>query len=158
MENTLDDSFGIFLHWTPLESQLSGSLLPVKEAVLKTTDTEFTVFLASTIELIIDLWDLGEFDQKGTTRTKWGTFEELKSLSNLMQEKNMKLYFDAVLNHKAAADEKEKCMAITCEWDGTISLILYTNSKTVRKLLENQLKLMLGWVLHSLEEQENILT
>ena len=66
------------------------------------------------------MWDLGEFDQKGTTRTKWGTFEELKNLSNLMQEKNMKLYFDAILNHKAAADEKEKCMAIICDWDGTL--------------------------------------
>jgi alpha-amylase len=72
------------------------------------------------ITLMLDLWDLGEFDQKDTTRTKWGSYEELKDLSNKAQEKNIHLYFDAVLNHKAAADETEKCRAIVCDWDGTL--------------------------------------
>ena len=70
------------------------------------------------LELNLDLWDLGEFDQKGTTRTKWGSYEDLKILSKIAQEKKVFLYFDAVLNHKAAADEMEKCGAIICDWDG----------------------------------------
>lgn len=32
----------------------------------------------------------------------------------------MLLYFDAVLNHKAAADGKEQCRAIQCDWNSTI--------------------------------------
>ncbi|OMP82895.1 Glucan 1,4-alpha-maltohexaosidase [Diplodia seriata] len=59
-----------------------------------------------------DLYDLGEFDQKGSTRTKWGSFDELKELSAKASEVGIGLYFDAVLNHKAAADRKEKCQAI----------------------------------------------
>ena len=65
------------------------------------------------------MWDLGEFDQKGTTRTKWGSYEDLMNLSKLAHDEKMGIYFDAVLNHKAAADEREKCKAIICDWDGT---------------------------------------
>jgi alpha-amylase len=67
---------------------------------------------------MVDLWDLGEFSQKGTTRTKWGTFEELRNLAAIAKDKNMNLYFDAVLNHKAGADDTEKCMAIVCDQNG----------------------------------------
>jgi alpha-amylase len=42
----------------------------------------------------------------------------LKALVKVAQDSNVLLYFDAVLNHKAAADEKEKCMAIEVDWDG----------------------------------------
>jgi len=69
---------------------------------------------------------LGEFNQKGTTRTKWGTFEELKKLTDLAEEKNMNVYFDAVLNHKAAADHTEKCMAIVCDSNGILCSFLYS--------------------------------
>jgi len=61
---------------------------------------------------IYDLYDLGEFDQKGSKATKWGSKEELMKLSKKAQELGVGLYWDAVLNHKAAADNKEKCMAI----------------------------------------------
>jgi alpha-amylase len=61
---------------------------------------------------IYDLYDLGEFDQKGSTKTKWGSKEELLALSKKGKEIGVGLYWDAVLNHKAAADNKEKCMAI----------------------------------------------
>jgi alpha-amylase len=66
----------------------------------------------------LDLWDLGEFDQKGTTRTKWGTMDDLNNLVKVSGEKNILIYFDAVLNHKAAADETEKCRAIRCLENG----------------------------------------
>ena len=66
----------------------------------------------------VDLWDLGEFNQKGTTRTKWGSYDDLKKLVGVAQSNHVLLYFDAVLNHKAAADEKENCRAIIVDWDG----------------------------------------
>src|SRR5271156_3561860 len=35
---------------------------------------------------IYDLWDLGEFEQKGTRRTKWGTYEDLKMLQKVAKQ------------------------------------------------------------------------
>lgn len=56
---------------------------------------------------IYDLWDLGEFDQCGAVRTKYGTKEELLATINTLQEKGIAVVADVVLNHKANADEKE---------------------------------------------------
>ena len=53
---------------------------------------------------IYDLYDLGEFDQKGSVATKWGPKEDLLELSCAARSYGMGLVFDAVLNHKAAAD------------------------------------------------------
>ncbi|KAK4493663.1 hypothetical protein PRZ48_014848 [Zasmidium cellare] len=61
---------------------------------------------------VYDLYDLGEFDQKGGVRTKWGTKEELLNLAKKAEELGMGLYWDAVLNHKAGADKKEKAHAV----------------------------------------------
>ena len=61
---------------------------------------------------IYDLYDLGEFDQKGSVGTKWGTRKELEALSAKAQEVGIGLYWDAVLNHKAGADNLEKCQAV----------------------------------------------
>ena len=61
---------------------------------------------------IYDLWDLGEFDQKGTVRTKYGTKEELLEAIKTLQEAGIKCYADVVLNHKSNGDEKEKFQAI----------------------------------------------
>ncbi|KAK7997578.1 hypothetical protein PG989_005618 [Apiospora arundinis] len=58
---------------------------------------------------VYDLYDLGEFEQKGFRATKWGPKEDLVRLSRKAEEVGVGLYFDAVLNHKAGADEKEKC-------------------------------------------------
>ena len=105
---------------------------------------------------MIDLWDLGEFDQKGTTRTKWGCYEDLLNLARSAHEEKLGLYFDAVLNHKAAADEKEKCQAIICDWDGT-SLVLRSLTQIVQKRLMSQLKLMHGLASRSLDARARIL-
>lgn len=61
---------------------------------------------------IYDLFDLGEFDQKGNVRTKYGTKEELLSLIDKAHEVGISVYADVVLNHKAGADEKEKFRAV----------------------------------------------
>lgn len=60
---------------------------------------------------IYDLYDLGEFDQKGSVATKWGSKEELLQLVETAGKHDVGLYWDAVLNHKFAADHKEKCLA-----------------------------------------------
>ena len=54
-----------------------------------------------------DLWDLGEFDQKGTVRTKYGTKEEYIKASKALKEKGIQVYADIVFNHKGGADELE---------------------------------------------------
>ncbi|KAK3387298.1 glucan 1,4-alpha-maltohexaosidase [Podospora didyma] len=61
---------------------------------------------------IYDLYDLGEFNQKGSVATKWGTKEDLLRLSRTAEENGVGLYWDAVLNHKFAADHREKCKAV----------------------------------------------
>jgi alpha-amylase len=55
---------------------------------------------------------LGEFNQKGGVRTKWGSKEDLLTLARKAQELGLGLYWDAVLNHKAGADKKEKVRAV----------------------------------------------
>ncbi|EXJ23256.1 Cytoplasmic alpha-amylase [Alkalibacterium sp. AK22] len=60
---------------------------------------------------IYDLYDLGEFDQKGTVRTKYGTKQELHEAIEALHEKGIHVYADVVLNHKAAADETERFVA-----------------------------------------------
>lgn len=61
---------------------------------------------------IYDLYDLGEFDQKGTVRTKYGTKEELLEAIDALHEQGIQVYADVVLNHKAAADGKETFQAV----------------------------------------------
>ncbi|NLJ94013.1 MAG: alpha-amylase [Clostridiaceae bacterium] len=54
-----------------------------------------------------DLYDLGEFEQKGTIRTKYGTKEELIAAIEALHEHEIQVYADMVINHKAGADAKE---------------------------------------------------
>ncbi|KAK0710544.1 glycoside hydrolase superfamily [Apiosordaria backusii] len=60
---------------------------------------------------IYDLWDLGEFPQKGSTPTKWGSKSQLELLSKTAEGHGVKIIFDAVLNHKAGGDFKERVKA-----------------------------------------------
>lgn len=59
-----------------------------------------------------DLYDLGEFNQKGSVRTKYGTKEELMTLIKAIHERGIQVYADVVLNHKAGADSSERMMAV----------------------------------------------
>ena len=60
---------------------------------------------------IYDLWDLGEYDQKGTVRTKYGTKKELLEAIDELHKNDIKVYADVVLNHKGNADFEEEFMA-----------------------------------------------
>ena len=59
-----------------------------------------------------DLYDLGEFEQKGTVRTKYGTKDELKEMIDELHKNHISVYLDVVLNHKAGGDFTEKFMVV----------------------------------------------
>lgn len=61
---------------------------------------------------VYDLYDLGEFDQKGSIPTKYGTKDEYIQAINILHENNIKVLADIVLNHKMGADETEKVLAV----------------------------------------------
>ncbi len=54
-----------------------------------------------------DLFDLGEFDQKGSVATKYGDKAQLLAAINALKEHNIAVLLDVVVNHKMGADEKE---------------------------------------------------
>lgn len=59
---------------------------------------------------IYDLYDLGEFNQKNTVRTKYGTKQELIEAIQELHKYQISVYLDVVMNHKAGADYTEKFM------------------------------------------------
>lgn len=61
---------------------------------------------------VYDLYDLGEFDQKGSIPTKYGTKDEYINLIKALKENNIKVLADIVLNHKMGADETEEVLAV----------------------------------------------
>ncbi|MFQ3613324.1 MAG: alpha-amylase [Cyanobacteriota bacterium] len=61
---------------------------------------------------IYDLFDLGEFNQKNTIRTKYGTKDEFLAAVKAAREVGIQIYADVVFNHKDGGDETEKVMAV----------------------------------------------
>jgi alpha-amylase len=59
-----------------------------------------------------DLFDLGEFNQKGAVRTKYGTREQYLDLIKAAQQTGLQIYADVVFNHKNGGDETEEVEAI----------------------------------------------
>jgi len=57
---------------------------------------------------VYDLYDLGEFDQKGTVRTRYGTRQEYIEAIRAIHDAGMQAYADVVLNHLMGGDETEK--------------------------------------------------
>lgn len=71
---------------------------------------------------IYDLWDLGEFDAKSdgnSSRTKWGSKDQLLALCETARSYGIGVLWDAVLNHKAAADAKEPSWGVKVDPHGT---------------------------------------
>ncbi|GAA4308135.1 alpha-amylase [Compostibacter hankyongensis] len=54
-----------------------------------------------------DLYDLGEFDQKGSTVTRYGSRRDYIRAVQALHDHGIQVYADIVLNHKAGADEAE---------------------------------------------------
>ena len=61
---------------------------------------------------IYDLYDLGEFNQKGSVRTKYGYKSEYLAAINAAHQNGLEIYFDVVLNHKGGADTTEPVLAV----------------------------------------------
>ena len=78
-------------------------LPPACKGASGTNDTGYGVY---------DLYDLGDFDQKGTIPTKYGTKDEYLNAINVLRQNNIKVLADIVLNHKMGADEAEEVMAV----------------------------------------------
>lgn len=57
---------------------------------------------------VYDMWDLGEFDQKGSVRTKYGTKDELVAAINACHEAGLQVYVDTVFNHRIGGDAIEE--------------------------------------------------
>ncbi len=57
---------------------------------------------------VYDLYDLGEFDQKNSVRTKYGTKEQYIRAIETLHDRGIMVFADIVLNHKAGADETER--------------------------------------------------
>ena len=60
---------------------------------------------------VYDLFDLGEFDQKGSVRTKYGTRDEYLNAIKTAQSAGLRVYADIVFNHKLGADHQEEFKA-----------------------------------------------
>ena len=53
---------------------------------------------------VYDVYDLGEFNQKGTIKTKYGSKKEYIECINILKSYGIETYADIVLNHKMGAD------------------------------------------------------
>ncbi len=60
---------------------------------------------------VYDLYDLGEFDQQGSVRTKYGTREQYLAAVRALQRAGLQVYADTVLNHRMGGDEVETVRA-----------------------------------------------
>jgi alpha-amylase len=56
---------------------------------------------------VYDLFDLGEFDQKGSLPTKYGDRSQFLQACQALQENGIGVIMDIVLNHRGGADELE---------------------------------------------------
>lgn len=79
---------------------------------------------------VYDLFDLGEFDQKGTVRTKYGFKEDYLQAIQALKEAGIQPMADVVLNHKAAADGLEKFEVV--EVDPNDRTIVLTEPFTIK--------------------------
>ncbi|AFG38389.1 alpha-amylase family glycosyl hydrolase [Spirochaeta africana] len=74
-------------------------LPPAAKAMGGTYDVGYAVY---------DFWDLGEFDQKGTTATRYGTRSELQEAIADLKALGIDSYYDVVFNHRMGGDNQEQ--------------------------------------------------
>jgi chitodextrinase/glycosidase len=66
---------------------------------------------------VYDVYDLGEFNQKGTVRTKYGTKAQLQNAITQLHNNGVEVYLDVVMNHKGGADALETVSAHEVDWN-----------------------------------------
>ena len=57
---------------------------------------------------IYDPYDMGNYNQKGTTETRFGSRSELESMISAMHNNNVEVYMDVVLNHLYTGDDDDE--------------------------------------------------
>ena len=65
---------------------------------------------------VYDLYDLGEFAQRGTVATKYGTKAEYLAAIQALQREGIAVWADAVLDHRMGADGTEQVSATPYDW------------------------------------------
>lgn len=65
---------------------------------------------------VYDLYDLGEFNQKGTVKTKYGSKQEYIDCIVALNQAGIEAYADIVLNHKMGADMLQTIPATKVDW------------------------------------------
>ena len=65
---------------------------------------------------VYDVYDLGEFDQKGTIKTKYGSKDEYLNCIISLKQNGIESYADIVLNHKMGADFLQTIPATKVDW------------------------------------------
>lgn len=61
---------------------------------------------------VYDMYDLGEFDQKGSVPTKYGTRRQYLDAVEDLHANGLEVLADIVLDHRLGADEQEKVVAV----------------------------------------------
>lgn len=72
---------------------------------------------------VYDLFDLGEFDQKGTVRTKYGTKDEYLAAVKAAKDAGLQIYADVVFNHKMGGDGEEEVEAVPVDSDNRLAAV-----------------------------------
>lgn len=66
---------------------------------------------------VYDMYDLGEFDQKGSIPTKYGTKDEYLQAIKACHDQTMEVIADIVFDHRMGADDKETIQATAMNWN-----------------------------------------
>lgn len=72
---------------------------------------------------VYDHYDLGEFKQKGSVRTKYGTKQQLQDAIKACHNNGLVVYIDLVMNHKAGADETEVFQVVEVDREDRMKVI-----------------------------------
>ena len=65
---------------------------------------------------IYDHYDLGNYDQKGTVETRYGSRAELEQMIGVMHKAGIKVYSDVVLNHLYGGDENFEANPVVMDY------------------------------------------
>ncbi|MBO7422394.1 MAG: alpha-amylase, partial [Oscillospiraceae bacterium] len=71
---------------------------------------------------VYDMYDLGEFNQKGSVRTKYGTAHEYLAAVRQLRLVGIQTLGDVVLNHRLGADEAEDVRVIPVNPDNRLEM------------------------------------
>ncbi|GAO51609.1 putative alpha-amylase [Saitoella complicata NRRL Y-17804] len=109
-------------HWSHLSS-LMPTLAELGVTLLLIPPPTKAAYENSNGYDVYDLWDLGEFEQKGQVGTKWGTKVQLEEMCRKAKEAGIGIIADAVLGHKTGADEKERVKLVKVDDENRLKVV-----------------------------------